>query len=74
MATFSIFTLFVALRLLLLVSGAPAPISVPATLDTANSSSYWLASIQRQGTVAFGASGYQIFRNVMYGLSNPFQP
>ena len=73
MATFSIFTLFVALRLLLLVSGAPAPIPVPATSDTANSSSYWLASIQRQGTVAFGTSGYQIFRNVMYDLSNPFQ-
>lgn len=29
------------------------------------SSSYWLASIKRQGTVAFGSSGaYQIYRNV----------
>ena len=65
MATFSILTLFVALRLFLLVSSAPAPIPVPATSDTAASSTYWLASITRQGTVAFGDSSYQIFRNVM---------
>jgi glucan 1,3-beta-glucosidase len=65
MATFSLLTLFVALRLLLLVSGAPAPapIPVPAASDAA-ASSYWLASITRQGTAAFGTAGYQIFRNV----------
>lgn len=65
MATFSLLTLFVALRLLLLVSGAPAPapIPVPAASDAA-ASSYWLASITRQGTAAYGTAGYQIFRNV----------
>jgi glucan 1,3-beta-glucosidase len=64
MASFSIITLFVALRLLLLVSGAPAPIPVPDAGDAAAGSSYWLASITRQGTVAYGTAGYQIFRNV----------
>jgi glucan 1,3-beta-glucosidase len=67
MASFSILTLFVALRLLLLVSGAPAPAPAPnpaPTTDAAATSSYWLASITRQGTVAYGTAGYQIFRNV----------
>jgi hypothetical protein len=64
MASFSILTLFVALRLLILVSGAPTPDPVPATSDAAATSSYWLASITRQGTVAYGTAGYQIFRNV----------
>lgn len=45
------------------VFGAPAPAPVPAASDAA-ASSYWLSSITRQGTVAFGTSGYQIFRNV----------
>lgn len=32
------------------------------------SSSYWVANIQRQGTVAFGDSSYTVYRNVMdYG-------
>ena len=65
MTAFSILTLwatfFVASRL---VSSAPAPIPVPANTDTATTSSYWLSSITRQGTVAFGDSSYQIFRNV----------
>jgi glucan 1,3-beta-glucosidase len=64
MATFSILTLFVALRLFLLVSGAPAPVPAPADSVAAADSTYWLASIARQGTVAFGTSGYQVFRNV----------
>ena len=36
---------------------------------TASSSTYWIANIQRQGTVAFGNdTSYKIFRNVMdYG-------
>ncbi|KAG0646887.1 hypothetical protein D0Z07_6304 [Hyphodiscus hymeniophilus] len=63
MTILSIFTLFVALRLFLLVSSAPAP--VPAASSTAATSSYWLSSIKRQGAVAFGDSSYQIFRNVM---------
>lgn len=59
MATFSIFTLFVALRLFLLVSAAPAASKAAAD------SSYWVASITRQGTVAYGgAADYQVFRNV----------
>ena len=33
--------------------------------DTLASSNYWLANIQRQGTVAFGDSNFQIYRNVM---------
>jgi hypothetical protein len=64
MASFSILTFFVTLRLLLLVSGAPTPDPVPATSTAAATSSYWLASIERQGTVAYGTAGYQIFRNV----------
>jgi glucan 1,3-beta-glucosidase len=63
MASFSIFALFVALNLLFLVSGAPAPAPIPAT-DAAAASSYWLANIARQGTVGYGTSGYQVFRNV----------
>ncbi|PQE18638.1 Glucan 13-beta-glucosidase protein [Rutstroemia sp. NJR-2017a BVV2] len=67
MASFSILTLLVALRLFFIVSGAPAPVPVPQTTGTATagtSSSYWLASIKRQGTVAYGESSFQIFRNV----------
>lgn len=64
MATFSIFTLFVALRFFLLVSCAPTTGTVAAPRAAADST-YWLASITRQGTVAYGSSSdYQIFRNV----------
>jgi hypothetical protein len=62
MATFSIISLFLALRLFLLVSSAPTP--APADSVAAADSSYWLSSITRQGTVAFGDSSFQIFRNV----------
>jgi glucan 1,3-beta-glucosidase len=62
MAFFSIFALVAALRLFLLVSAAPSPAPQAAVDNTA--SSYWLSSIQRQGTVPFGGSGYQIYRNV----------
>src|ERR1700722_11934123 len=62
MASFSIFALIVALRFFLLVLAVPFPVPQATTSDAA--SSYWIASIQRQGTVSFGASGYQIFRNV----------
>ncbi|KAL3428439.1 Glucan 1,3-beta-glucosidase 2 [Phlyctema vagabunda] len=66
MASFSLLTLFVALRLLLLVSGAPAPVPapVPQTSTAAAISTYWLSSIVRQGTAAYGEAGYQVFRNV----------
>lgn len=51
-----------ALRLFVLVSTAPTP--VPADSGASAASSYWLSSIARQGTVPFGNSGFQIFRNV----------
>lgn len=63
MATFSLISLFVALRLFLLISAAPTPASVPQ-VNAAAASSYWLSSIARTGTVAFGDSAHQVFRNV----------
>jgi glucan 1,3-beta-glucosidase len=62
MASFFIIVLLVALRLFALVSSAWLPTSHAQATDTTGS--YWLASIERQGTVAFGSSSYQIFRNV----------
>jgi glucan 1,3-beta-glucosidase len=53
---------------LLLFLGLSAVLTEAAPMpqaSTAASGSYWMANIQRQGTVAFGnSSGYQIFRNV----------
>ncbi|KUJ21098.1 1,3-beta glucanase [Mollisia scopiformis] len=63
MASFSIIALFVALRFFALVTGVPTP--APSTAATASTSSYWVANIARQGTVAYGTAGYQVFRNVM---------
>jgi len=46
-----------------LASAAPKPI--PVELDSRQASSYWLAQIQRQGTVAYGSSSnFKVFRNV----------
>lgn len=59
--------------LLLLSVAAPAPLvgasPVASAAAAASTSSWWLADIQRQGTVPFGNStSYKIFRNVMdYG-------
>ncbi|OWP03326.1 1,3-beta glucanase [Marssonina coronariae] len=61
MAIFSISITFAAF-LLLLVAGAPAP--SPAADASTPASGYWLGSIARKGTVAYGTSGYQVFRNV----------
>lgn len=62
MATFSFFNLFVALCLSLLISAAPA---TGASKAVAADSTYWLGSIARQGTVAYGGSSdYKVFRNV----------
>lgn len=49
-----------------LVEAAPMPLDITLTTgDSSSSSSYWVANIKRQGTVAFGSStDYQIFRNV----------
>jgi len=74
MLTFSTVTLFAASRLLLtlmapssLVGAAPTPEKVLFTNTTASaagSTGYWLADIRRQGTVAFGNSNFQIYRNI----------
>ena len=62
-------TIFAALCLfLLVVTGAPAPAVSPVPAATgaeaAAAGGYWLESIKRQGTVAYGTAGYQVFRNV----------
>lgn len=78
MLTFSTVTLFAASRLLLsLVTPSSLVGAVPmlekrlftnatanATASAAGSTGYWLADIQRQGTVAFGNSNFQIYRNI----------
>ena len=74
MATFSIFTLFMALRLFLLVSSAPTT-GTTAASNAAADSSYWVSSITRQGTVAYGAADYKVFRNVQdYGAKGDGMP
>jgi len=67
MLAFSSIVLFVALRflsfstLLAPLAGAlPTPQAAPAGAAT----TYWLADIQRQGSVAFGDANFKIFRNV----------
>ena len=47
----------------------------PTSAAAGISSSYWLANIQRQGTVPFGnSSSYTIFRNVKdFGAKGKFQ-
>ncbi|RFU27644.1 hypothetical protein B7463_g8690, partial [Scytalidium lignicola] len=73
MVSLSVLSLLAAVRLFLLVSAAPAPASnlVPAPAErAAASSSYWLANIKRQGTVAFGDTSFKVFRNVAdYGAT-----
>lgn len=61
----TIITLFLlALRLFgLQALAAPAP-APQASAPAAAAGGFWMASIQRQGTAAFGDSGYQVFRNV----------
>ena len=77
MVTFSAAALFLTLRVLILsVSTSPVE-AVPVTSNAtqhdkvaSTSSSYWVANIQRQGTVAFGDSSYKVFRNVQdYGAT-----
>lgn len=80
MVAFSTVALFVTLRSLLLLAPASpvgaSPVAHPINgthgtnsskpdITAAASSNYWQANIQRQGTVAFGAPGFQIYRNVM---------
>ncbi|KAI4288633.1 MAG: hypothetical protein L6R35_002101 [Caloplaca aegaea] len=69
MVAISSIALFVALRfyLLVLLPTSPAE-AVPQVGQTPTQdvapSSYWISGIKRQGTVAFGESDFQIFRNV----------
>ncbi|KAK3082229.1 hypothetical protein LTS18_010646 [Coniosporium uncinatum] len=49
------------------VPQVPAPAANPVgtgVIDAAAESGYWLANIKRQGTVAYGDSGFKVFRNV----------
>ena len=67
MASFSFIALLAALHLLFFVSGAPTPAAAPAPQGGAGNtaaSSYWLASIARNGKAAYGNPNFQIFRNV----------
>ena len=69
MVSFSAIALFAALRFFLLLIGPPSqtgavPVASPQASTAATSSSYWLANIKRQGTVAFGDSSFKIYRNV----------
>lgn len=82
MVSFSAIALFVAVRFFLLLIGPPSqiaalPVASPqestSPSTAAVSSSYWLANIKRQGTVAFGDSAFKIFRNVQdYGAKGGF--
>jgi glucan 1,3-beta-glucosidase len=64
MASFNTFRLLqLFLALFLPVLAVPKP---QAAVSLASSSSYWVSTIPRQGTVAYGNdTNYQIFRNVM---------
>lgn len=80
MVAFSSITLFAALRLGLLLFAPSPPVGAAPVAPFANSttsieaSSYWLSSIQRQGTVAFGDSSFKIYRNVRdYGAKGDGQ-
>ena len=53
-----------ALRLFSLVSTAPTPAPETEAAVAARGSSYWVSSIERRGTVPYGDSSFQVFRNV----------
>lgn len=68
MVILSAASLFLILRILLvtlwpasLVDAVPRP---QANAPSAASDGYWLASIPRNGKVAYGDSSFQIYRNV----------
>lgn len=68
---FSIFAALAAVPFML-TAALPAPQSPAGLIDAAtSSSSYWVANIQRQGTVAFGnGTSFKVFRNVKdYGAT-----
>ena len=64
---FATAALSLAVRLLLTVPVSQVeaiPLASHTNITSSSSSSYWLSSIQRQGTVAFGTSGYKVYRSV----------
>ncbi|RMZ81784.1 hypothetical protein DV738_g2045, partial [Chaetothyriales sp. CBS 135597] len=65
MAQLNIITVVLAAALLLLPSTAIPTASGPQPRQAATYSDYWLANIERQGSVAYGNdASYQVFRNV----------
>ncbi|KAF1986774.1 glycoside hydrolase family 55 protein [Aulographum hederae CBS 113979] len=68
MLGFSFLTLFLGAGMFYGNAGAkPLPesaVTAPQAGVTAAASSYWMSSVQRQGTTPFGAAGYKVFRNV----------
>lgn len=69
MVAISSIAVVAALRFVLLLIAPTSPVgAVPLehgqTQLLAAPSSYWLSDIKRQGTVAFGDSNFQVFRNV----------
>jgi glucan 1,3-beta-glucosidase len=59
----TLFIIQLLLAFFLPVIAVPRP---QASASPASSSSYWVSTITRQGTVAYGNdSSYQVFRNVM---------
>jgi hypothetical protein len=66
MMLFSLLAGLATLQTLFTGFGAAAPVDTSGFIAQApGSSTYWVSDIARNGTVAFGTSGYQIFRNVM---------
>ena len=65
----SVFGLAAVLLSALLTSAAPTSKTTDSLESRQAASSYWVANIERQGTVPFqGNAGYKVFRNVMdYG-------
>lgn len=67
MIAFNSIAAFVALRLLLIFFGSGDPVGavpMPQSPTLPSSTTYWVSNIKRQGVAAFGAGGYQVFRNV----------
>ena len=65
MVVFSAGALLFTLRVLLSLGPATAaPTPAPQNAPAAGASSYWVASIKRQGSPAFGTPGFKVYRNV----------
>ena len=64
MFSFSKTTLLAALLASTSLVGAIPTAQLEETKLEPRASSYWVETIQRQGTVAFGDSAFKVFRNV----------